>query len=198
MLGDFLITMLKRILPLRPDIRVVLMSATLNSRKFSQFFGKPYVPSNHGGFYLQHKLCFALSLFRWLSSIGDSWSYVPGGDSLSWRRSSSHWVRMHDISPLLSLFFKSYLNLTSYFSASKCLRMRCIGSIKSTNEWLKCVLTPLEILLSPKTFGIISNIGLKHPLPGILLFPNPIRKIVLGRLLEPYFCYMFLNIEDTN
>ncbi|KAL5109196.1 ATP-dependent DNA/RNA helicase DHX36 [Taenia crassiceps] len=38
MLGDFLITMLKRILPLRPDLRVILMSATLNSEEFAQFF----------------------------------------------------------------------------------------------------------------------------------------------------------------
>ncbi|VDO00610.1 unnamed protein product [Rodentolepis nana] len=39
MLGDFLIAMLKRILPLRPDLRVILMSATMNSLKFSEFFG---------------------------------------------------------------------------------------------------------------------------------------------------------------
>ncbi|KAL5970267.1 ATP-dependent DNA/RNA helicase DHX36 [Taenia solium] len=38
MLGDFLITMLKRILPLRPDLHVILMSATLNSEEFAQFF----------------------------------------------------------------------------------------------------------------------------------------------------------------
>uniref|UniRef100_A0A5K3FAS5 Helicase ATP-binding domain-containing protein n=1 Tax=Mesocestoides corti TaxID=53468 RepID=A0A5K3FAS5_MESCO len=40
MLGDFLLAMLKRILPQRPDLRVILMSATLNSVKFSQFFGE--------------------------------------------------------------------------------------------------------------------------------------------------------------
>ncbi len=40
MLGDFLLTMLKRILPERPDLRVILMSATLNSEKFSEFFSK--------------------------------------------------------------------------------------------------------------------------------------------------------------
>ncbi|VDL26538.1 unnamed protein product [Hymenolepis diminuta] len=39
MLGDFLMAMLKRILPMRPDLRVILMSATLNSMKFSEFFG---------------------------------------------------------------------------------------------------------------------------------------------------------------
>nr|CDS28940.1 hypothetical protein HmN_000211900 [Hymenolepis microstoma] len=39
MLGDFLMAMLKRILPLRPDLRVILMSATMNSLKFSEFFG---------------------------------------------------------------------------------------------------------------------------------------------------------------
>uniref|UniRef100_A0A158R9G9 ATP-dependent RNA helicase DHX36 n=1 Tax=Taenia asiatica TaxID=60517 RepID=A0A158R9G9_TAEAS len=38
MLGDFLITMLKRILHLRPDLHVILMSATLNSEEFAQFF----------------------------------------------------------------------------------------------------------------------------------------------------------------
>ncbi|VDN14702.1 unnamed protein product [Dibothriocephalus latus] len=40
MLGDFLITMLKRIAPQRPDLRIVLMSATLNAELFSSFFGK--------------------------------------------------------------------------------------------------------------------------------------------------------------
>ncbi|KAL7060938.1 hypothetical protein AAHC03_010121 [Spirometra sp. Aus1] len=39
MLGDFLITMLKRIAPQRPDLRIVLMSATLNAEFFSSFFG---------------------------------------------------------------------------------------------------------------------------------------------------------------
>ncbi|VDL88865.1 unnamed protein product [Schistocephalus solidus] len=39
MLGDFLITMLKRIAPQRPDLRIVLMSATLNAELFSSFFG---------------------------------------------------------------------------------------------------------------------------------------------------------------
>ncbi|KAM3186116.1 hypothetical protein ACTXT7_004995 [Hymenolepis weldensis] len=39
MLGDFLMAMLKRILPMRPDLRVILMSATMNSMKFSEFFG---------------------------------------------------------------------------------------------------------------------------------------------------------------
>lgn len=40
MLGDFLVTMIKRILPERPELRVVLMSATLNAERFSEFFGK--------------------------------------------------------------------------------------------------------------------------------------------------------------
>ncbi|KAM7535067.1 hypothetical protein Aperf_G00000098565 [Anoplocephala perfoliata] len=38
MMGDILMTMLKRILPQRPDLRVILMSATLNSDKFRKFF----------------------------------------------------------------------------------------------------------------------------------------------------------------
>ncbi|KAM7535027.1 hypothetical protein Aperf_G00000098542 [Anoplocephala perfoliata] len=37
-MGDILMTMLKRILPQRRDLRVILMSATLNSDKFCEFF----------------------------------------------------------------------------------------------------------------------------------------------------------------
>ena len=37
--SDFLITLLKhRVLPERPDLKVVLMSATLNAEKFSRYF----------------------------------------------------------------------------------------------------------------------------------------------------------------
>ncbi|KAM7535886.1 hypothetical protein Aperf_G00000098459 [Anoplocephala perfoliata] len=39
MLGNFLMIMLKRILPQHPDFRVILMSATLNSNKLSEYFG---------------------------------------------------------------------------------------------------------------------------------------------------------------
>lgn len=38
MLGDFLITMLKHLCKERPDLRIILMSATLNAEKFSEFF----------------------------------------------------------------------------------------------------------------------------------------------------------------
>ena len=37
--SDFLISLLKDLLSLRPDLKVVLMSATLNAQKFSRFFG---------------------------------------------------------------------------------------------------------------------------------------------------------------
>mgnify|MGYP002776960904 CR=1 FL=1 len=36
--ADFLLIVLKDILPRRPDIRIVLMSATLNAKLFSSFF----------------------------------------------------------------------------------------------------------------------------------------------------------------
>nr|XP_014276577.1 ATP-dependent RNA helicase DHX36-like isoform X2 [Halyomorpha halys] len=37
-LSDFVITLLRDILPVRPDLKVILMSATLNAEKFSKYF----------------------------------------------------------------------------------------------------------------------------------------------------------------
>ncbi|NXW61524.1 DHX34 helicase, partial [Eurystomus gularis] len=37
--GDFLLGVLRRLLPARPDLKLVLMSATINIRLFSQYFG---------------------------------------------------------------------------------------------------------------------------------------------------------------
>ena len=37
--ADFLLIVLKDILPRRPDLRIILMSATLNAKLFSAFFG---------------------------------------------------------------------------------------------------------------------------------------------------------------
>ncbi|KAK4472510.1 hypothetical protein MN116_003756 [Schistosoma mekongi] len=39
-LCDFLLCMLKRIAPLRPDLRIVLMSATINADRFAEYFDK--------------------------------------------------------------------------------------------------------------------------------------------------------------
>lgn len=36
---DFLLIVLKDLLPRRPDLRLILMSATLNAELFSSFFG---------------------------------------------------------------------------------------------------------------------------------------------------------------
>lgn len=36
---DFLLTVLKELLPRRPELRLVLMSATLNAELFSSYFG---------------------------------------------------------------------------------------------------------------------------------------------------------------
>lgn len=36
--SDFLLILLQTILPLRPDLKVILMSATLDSDKFSAYF----------------------------------------------------------------------------------------------------------------------------------------------------------------
>ncbi|XP_050298612.1 putative ATP-dependent RNA helicase DHX57 [Anthonomus grandis grandis] len=38
--SDFLLLILKELLPLRPDLKVILMSATLNANLFSQYFGE--------------------------------------------------------------------------------------------------------------------------------------------------------------
>ncbi|XP_012225359.2 ATP-dependent DNA/RNA helicase DHX36 isoform X2 [Linepithema humile] len=38
--SDFIITLLKQILPKRPDLKVILMSATLNSESFSKYYDK--------------------------------------------------------------------------------------------------------------------------------------------------------------
>jgi len=43
--SDFLMTICKRILPMRPDLKLILMSATLDAGKFSQFF--KHCPSIH-------------------------------------------------------------------------------------------------------------------------------------------------------
>ena len=37
--SDFLLLILRDLLPTRPDLRVILMSATLNSSLFSDYFG---------------------------------------------------------------------------------------------------------------------------------------------------------------
>lgn len=45
--GDFIITLLKQVIPKRPDLKVILMSATLNSDKFSKYYGdcpKMHIP----------------------------------------------------------------------------------------------------------------------------------------------------------
>lgn len=36
---DFLIIILRDLLPRRPDLRIILMSATINANLFSQYFG---------------------------------------------------------------------------------------------------------------------------------------------------------------
>lgn len=38
-IGDFMITLLRDILPKRPDLKVILMSATLNAEHFSKYYG---------------------------------------------------------------------------------------------------------------------------------------------------------------
>lgn len=39
MVADFLIIVLKELLPRRPDLRLILMSATLNAELFSNYYG---------------------------------------------------------------------------------------------------------------------------------------------------------------
>lgn len=45
MYEDFLLIILKDLLPRRPDLRLILMSATINAELFSQYFGN--APSIH-------------------------------------------------------------------------------------------------------------------------------------------------------
>ena len=40
LLSDFLMIVLKDILQRRPDLKLILMSATLNAEAFSEYFGK--------------------------------------------------------------------------------------------------------------------------------------------------------------
>ena len=40
LLCDFLMVVVKDLVALRPDLRVILMSATLNAEKFSKYFSK--------------------------------------------------------------------------------------------------------------------------------------------------------------
>ncbi|KAI8619359.1 P-loop containing nucleoside triphosphate hydrolase protein [Chytriomyces sp. MP71] len=42
-LGDFLLGVLKRLLDIRPDLRIVLMSATINATLFSNYFNAPCI-----------------------------------------------------------------------------------------------------------------------------------------------------------
>ena len=39
--GDFLLGVLKKLVSVRPDVRVVMMSATINADLFSQYFNAP-------------------------------------------------------------------------------------------------------------------------------------------------------------
>ncbi|KAI7861394.1 P-loop containing nucleoside triphosphate hydrolase protein [Spinellus fusiger] len=41
MMGDFLLALLKRLLKIRPDLYVILMSATINAEMFAQYFDAP-------------------------------------------------------------------------------------------------------------------------------------------------------------
>ncbi len=75
--SDFLITLLKQLLPRRPDLRLVLMSATVNEDQFSQYFGG--CPVLHiPGFTFPVKEMF-------LEDILAATNYVPGDDGIgSW------------------------------------------------------------------------------------------------------------------
>ena len=39
-ISDFLLIVLKELLPRRPELRLILMSATLNAELFSSYFGR--------------------------------------------------------------------------------------------------------------------------------------------------------------
>ncbi|KAB7504711.1 ATP-dependent RNA helicase DHX36, partial [Armadillidium nasatum] len=68
-LSDFLICIARDILPLRPDLKVVLMSATLNAEKFSEYFNNcpmvhiPGFTFNVQEYYLEDVLQFTRFLF---------------------------------------------------------------------------------------------------------------------------------------
>ena len=41
--GDFLLGVLKKLVSIRPDVRIVMMSATINADLFSQYFNAPVI-----------------------------------------------------------------------------------------------------------------------------------------------------------
>ena len=72
--SDFLITLLKhRVLPERPDLKVVLMSATLNAEKFSRYFnGCPTlnIPGKNAATKLMfHGRALVLNTKHWQSNV---------------------------------------------------------------------------------------------------------------------------------
>lgn len=50
--GDFLLGVLKKLVSVRPDVRVVLMSATINADLFSQYFKAPVIEVGFNPSYL--------------------------------------------------------------------------------------------------------------------------------------------------
>ena len=100
--SDFLMTVLRDLLPVRPDLKLILMSATLNAEKFSQYFGNcPII--NIPGF------TFPVEEF-YLEDVLEMTKYKPHGKPSfdnNWRLKSkisrqqreyendmSHWLRM--------------------------------------------------------------------------------------------------------
>lgn len=87
--SDFLLLVLKDIMVQRPDLRIILMSATLNAELFSQYFHScPIIniPGENGHFYYLVNIC----CFR-------DWGFVflivkcfciPGYVSVEWEKDS--------------------------------------------------------------------------------------------------------------
>ena len=58
---DFLLIILRDLLPRRPDLRLILMSATINADLFSKYFGN--APTIHIPVILCHFIIFLLKMF---------------------------------------------------------------------------------------------------------------------------------------
>jgi ATP-dependent RNA helicase DHX36 len=84
-MSDFLITILKDLLPTRPNLKVILMSATLNADQFSRYFGRcPMV--NIPGFTFPVEEFYLEDVLEMTRFRVDDRKARSGGSQEKWRR----------------------------------------------------------------------------------------------------------------
>ena len=75
--SDFLIIVVRELLRVRPNLKIVLMSATLNAEMFSQYFGNYLLPL----FYIYIYIYIVLNMFYWAIRMKDLYfnnMFFPG------------------------------------------------------------------------------------------------------------------------